>query len=366
MKVVWGIIMIVHGLIHAMGFVKAFQLADIHQLSKYISKPWGILWLGVSAMFLATSLLYVFEHPVWPIIGITAIVASQILIFVYWTDAKYGTVVNLGILLLCIHGYGKIRFEHTIKEEVTSLLEVSVPEAGEKYRLDDDSTNVPPIVKKWLRYTGVRDQEHVQTVYLEQKGSMKTEPEGKWMPFIAKQYYRLQDASFIWTVDVESGPFLQIQGRDKLINGESEMLILAYHLFPVVKEGYHEKINRSAMIRYLAEICLFPQAALYKNIQWEAVSENSAKATLTVKNIQVSGIFTFSDSGELYSFESERFYGGATDAQLRTWVAEMYDYREFNGYRLPTSCKITWKLPEGNFEFFRMEIPYVEYNRKTY
>ncbi|WP_340063203.1 DUF6544 family protein [Ascidiimonas aurantiaca] len=366
MKIVWSIIIIVHGLIHVMGFVKAFELAEVSELSKYISKPIGVLWLLACVLFLVTSLLYILDRPLWPVLGIIAILLSQILLFVSWGDAKYGTVINLIILLVCIAGYGKIRFENTIIQEVTSLLKVSAPAVKESYIPDIDSAGLPPIVKKWLQYTGVTENEPVQTVYLEQTGEMKTEPKGEWMPFAAKQYYRLPDASFIWTVNVESGSLLQIQGRDKLINGENEMLIVAYHLFPIVKEGYHDKINRSGMTRYLAEICLFPQAALYKNIQWESLSANSAKGTLTSKNTEVSGIFTFTDTGELIAFESKRFYGGATDAQLQNWLVEIQDYRDFNGYRLPASCKITWKLPEGDFECFRIKIAHIEYNRKAF
>jgi len=44
-KVIFASIITIHGLIHLMGFVKAFQLAEINQLTKAIPKPIGLLWL---------------------------------------------------------------------------------------------------------------------------------------------------------------------------------------------------------------------------------------------------------------------------------------------------------------------------------
>ena len=43
----WAVIglLTVHGLIHLMGFAKAFGYADLPQLSQPISREWGVLWL---------------------------------------------------------------------------------------------------------------------------------------------------------------------------------------------------------------------------------------------------------------------------------------------------------------------------------
>ncbi|WP_157517961.1 hypothetical protein [Flagellimonas lutaonensis] len=45
MKIVVVIILVIHGLIHFMCFVKAFDFANMGQFTKEISKPMGLLWL---------------------------------------------------------------------------------------------------------------------------------------------------------------------------------------------------------------------------------------------------------------------------------------------------------------------------------
>ena len=62
MRVFFLILFIIHGLIHLLGFVKAFNLTQIDQLTQHISKPVGLLWLFASTLFIATSILYVLEE----------------------------------------------------------------------------------------------------------------------------------------------------------------------------------------------------------------------------------------------------------------------------------------------------------------
>ena len=46
MKHLFCILILLHGLIHLMGFLKAFQITEMNQLQTPISKPMGILWLN--------------------------------------------------------------------------------------------------------------------------------------------------------------------------------------------------------------------------------------------------------------------------------------------------------------------------------
>ncbi|MCX6578607.1 MAG: hypothetical protein NT166_00305 [Candidatus Aminicenantes bacterium] len=98
-KIIFCIIIIVHGLIHLMGFVKAFKLAPMDQLTQPISKPVGLLWLLTALLFLAAVFLFLRRLEFWWIIAAPAIIISQVLIIFSWRDAKFGTIANLIILL---------------------------------------------------------------------------------------------------------------------------------------------------------------------------------------------------------------------------------------------------------------------------
>ena len=51
LNIIFIIITTVHGLVHLMGFMKAFNLAKIPQLTANINKPVGVAWLAAFALF---------------------------------------------------------------------------------------------------------------------------------------------------------------------------------------------------------------------------------------------------------------------------------------------------------------------------
>ncbi|MBK8623551.1 MAG: hypothetical protein IPN79_17795 [Saprospiraceae bacterium] len=57
MKILYFLIVLFHGLIHLLGFVKGFGLKEVKELSLPISKPMGLLWLFSFLLLLLYSLL---------------------------------------------------------------------------------------------------------------------------------------------------------------------------------------------------------------------------------------------------------------------------------------------------------------------
>lgn len=96
------LLMVIHGLIHLLGFVKAFRLAKVEQLKIPISKPMGFLWLISSLGFIFSATAYVFNLNWWFFLAIPMVSISQFLIIRSWSDAKFGTIPNLIILILAL------------------------------------------------------------------------------------------------------------------------------------------------------------------------------------------------------------------------------------------------------------------------
>ena len=99
MKVFFLLLITIHGLIHTLGFVKAFKPDRVPQLTRDISRPLGLLWLSDCLLFIATAFLYYSGQDAWWIFGTAAILISQTLIILFWRDAKFGTIANI---ILCI------------------------------------------------------------------------------------------------------------------------------------------------------------------------------------------------------------------------------------------------------------------------
>lgn len=98
-KIILSIVILVHGLIHLLGFVKAYELASVEQLTEDISKLAGLIWLIASVLFMVTVYLSFTQHNVWWIVGLAAVIISQVLIILSWNDAKFGTIANIIIAI---------------------------------------------------------------------------------------------------------------------------------------------------------------------------------------------------------------------------------------------------------------------------
>ena len=99
------IVLVVHGLIHLLGVVKAFRLAELPQLTQPISPPFGVLWLAASLLFIATAVCLLVWPRWWRALGATAVGVSMAAIFSSWADARVGALANLVILIGVIFGF---------------------------------------------------------------------------------------------------------------------------------------------------------------------------------------------------------------------------------------------------------------------
>jgi Family of unknown function (DUF6920) len=359
MKYIFGFLLLMHGIIHLKGFVDAFFSSGINQQVLGISKPVGSFWLITFVLFIISFLQYLSDKN-WFYTAFIAVILSQILIIMNWDEAKYGSILNIIIFVVGFVAYGENKFDTKIKAETASIIK-TVSESN-KFVSFNLKTKLPTIIEKWLENSNVGGYKQSSTVRLKQKGRMRTKIDGKWMPFEAIQTFNLQDPSFVWVTKVKATPFLNLLGRDKLQKGKGEMLIKLASLIPVVNEKSNAKINQGAMLRFLAETCWFPQAALSNYISWKTINDSSAEASFTYNNKTVSGIFKFNKMSDFKSFEGQRYFGGKEDSNLETWYIEAQEYKTFNGIRIPYKNKVTWKLDKKDFHWLTLEVTEIDFN----
>ncbi len=131
MKTAFTILLLVHALIHALGFVKAFGLAQLPQLTLPISRPLGVLWLGAGmAMLGAAVALHAWPRGFW-VVGALAVVASQAVIVCAWRDARFGTAANALVLLGVVEAFlaiGPLSLRAELDREVTRGLARATPQ----------------------------------------------------------------------------------------------------------------------------------------------------------------------------------------------------------------------------------------------
>ncbi|MFH1197877.1 MAG: DUF6544 family protein [bacterium] len=219
--------------------------------------------------------------------------------------------------------------------------------------------DLPEPVKKWLRISNVIGKERVLSVRLKQKGVFKMKVDADWTPFTSEQYYTTKEPAFIWFAELKMFKFIPIIGRDIYFNGMGNMLVKLCGIIKIA-DASGKEMNQGTMLRYLNETMWFPSAVLSKYIQWEPIDDNSAKATMSYKEISASAIFYFNEKGEFINFVAERYYDN--DKTYKTWFTPVEKYGIVNGIKIPVSGGAHWKLESGDFKYIQLEVTDIEYN----
>jgi len=363
-KIAVVILALIHGVIHLLGFVKAFHLQEIKALTLPISKTMGTLWLAASLLFIIYALSLSLGHKYSWILGVTAVVLSQFVIILFWSDAKWGTVPNLILLLAVLISWGGFQFEQKIKRETQQILsQVSLTETN--IVSEEDIANLPHPVKQWMSTNGILGREEIKPVQLKQKARMKMNPEQKdWKTATATQLITTESPAFIWTVDMKMSPFLHITGRDKYAEGSGEMLIKLFSLFTVAHEK-GPKIDEGTLQRFLGEMVWCPSLALSPFIEWQEIDEFSSKATMKYGGVSGSGVFHFNENGDFTKYVALRYRGNAEDAKRIPWILTVDEYRQFNNIKVPSEMKATWELEDESWTWLELEILDLKTNRQV-
>lgn len=361
MKLLFTVVAILHGIIHFAGFAKAFGYSEAKGLTMPVSKPAGIAWLIAGLLFLLFAVLYnTGSRYAWSA-GFAAVLLSQIMVFLFWKDAKFGSLPNVILLLASLFSMGNHLFEAMVAKEQKTLLTASqVKEPGTLSQ--DELVSLPAPVKRWLVASGAVGHKKTINGKIIQEARMKMKPEQEaWWPAYAVQYTATEPPSFIWTVDLKMNPFVWFVGRDKFTGQSGEMLIKLNSLVNIV-HGTGEKIDEGSLQRLLGEMVWFPSMAASPAITWEEIDSLTAKATLSVGKLKASGTFVFDEQGKFISFSALRYQGAEPEAQRREWVIRARDYRVFDGIKVPSRMEATWRLDKGDWTWLELEINEIRYN----
>lgn len=270
-----------------------------------------------------------------------------------------GAVGFLLLAVVLLTSVGSYQFNQAVNREVQAFYRDV--ENEHEIVTEADLAGLPAPVQTWLRKAQVLGKEKIVAARTEQDVQLRLDKDQPWMPARAEQYFRTEAPGFIWKVKSNAALLFHIAGRDKYQDGRGYMQIKLMSLFPVADASGPE-IDQGALLRYLAESIWLPTVALNEYIRWEQIDALSAKATMDYMGVSASGIFTFNDQGEIVKFEAKRYGEFGGEYQLEPWVVEVSDYKEFGGFMIPSTGKITWQLETGDFEWYRVTVKEMEYN----
>ena len=354
LKNIFSFVIVIHGLIHFIGFAKAFNYGNITQISKEISKPIGMLWLLAAFLFIAATILFLVKKDTWIFVGLAAVIISQILIFTVWKDAKFGTIANIIILVVAILSWGSYHFEKGYQQDVKENLQRTNMLRSDLLT-ETDLLPLPEPVQRYLKYAGVLNKPKLKNMCIVFEGQMREK--GKdFFPFTCEQYNFFDEPTRLFFMKATMKG-VTVPGYHKYSNATALMDIRLFGFFPVVKKSGKD-MDQAETVTLFNDMCLMAPATLIdKRIIWQPIDSNSAKATFTNHAIIISAILYFNEKGQLIDFISND-----RDVNHYPFSTPVSNYKNINGINIMTYGETIWHYPDGKFVYGKFNLKDVEYN----
>ncbi|MCA4900181.1 MAG: DUF6544 family protein [Bacteroidota bacterium] len=350
-------IIIIHGLIHLIGFAEAFRWMPTPQFTKHISPAAGISWLLTALLFLvAVGLLTAGQREWWQVLT-AAILVSQFLIFLFWHDAKWGTLPNVILILVAVAAFSSWQFENEYQKDV-ALAKQAINNTHELLT-EKDLEHLPAIVQQYIIRTGGLQQPKVKSFRVVFDGEMRDK--GKdWFTFRSEQYNTIQPASRQFFMKAKMFG-ITVPGYHRYTQSKATMQIKLFGLIPVVDIGGTE-LSQAETVTLFNDMCLMAPASLIDpRIQWQPIDSLRVKATFTNAPYTISAELVFNPAGELINFFSDDRYAIA-DMKKYRFATPLSQYQKINSQLIGTYGEAIWHYPDGEFVYGKFYLKEVEYN----
>lgn len=352
-----------HGLIHLLGFAKAFGLANLPQLTQPISRAWGVGWLAAACLIAATTALFAAGSRSYWMVGAVALVVSQAVIVSAWRNAWAGTIVTVILMLVVAHGWlteGPRSFHAQYLRDVRAGLArtVATPVITEA-----DLAPLPDPVQRYLRLTHAVGQARVQNYRLRFHGRIRRAPDARWMPFEAEQQSFADQPTRLFLMRARMFG-IPLEAFHRAIGGRASMQVTIAGAFPI-EDARGADMDRAETVTLFNDMCLLaPGTLVGPGIAWEAVDATTARARFTHGGQAIAATLLFDSAGQLINFVSDDRARTDLDGTLtpRRFSTPVRDYRDFGPVRIMSFGEARWLLPGGEFTYGEFNLVEIAYN----
>ncbi len=364
MRTAFTILLAVHALIHVMGFIKAFGLAQLPQLALPISRPLGVLWLvaGV-AMGGAAVAIHAWPRGFW-IVGGLALVASQIVIVSSWSDARLGTLVNALVLLGVVEAFlasGPRSLRAEFDREVARGLRRSAPQ---ELVSEQDLAPLPSPVQRYLRYVGVVGHPRVQSLRVRFSGRIRSGPTAAWMPLTAEQYSFVDRPTRLFFMQARMSG-LPVEALHEYVGEQASMRVKVLSLVRMV-DARGPAFTSAETVTLFNDMCVMAPATLIdRAIRWEPVDATQCRASFTAAGHTIRATLLFDEEGRLADFFSDDRPSLDSDGKTFTqgrWSTPLSSYRSFGPYRLASRGEARYAASQSDYAYGEFAMESIDYN----
>lgn len=295
-----------------------------------------------------------------------------------WIGVGVGILLSLvvaaAVAAVAVVSIGRRRFERETRHRIERLTTTVERRPSERY---DPShvTDLPAPVQRYFQTVLTPGQPLVRAVELTQAGEMRLDdggdggevdaagaagdredPGDAWRPLTATQHYTVHPPGFVWDAEIEVMPYLSARVVDAYEHGKGSLDARLLSTIQVASAEPSPAMNESELLRYLGEAVWFPTALLpAEGVKWEAIDDQTAKATIHDHATTASLVFHFDDDGLVDRVTTPARYRQGDD-DYAPWTGYYSEYEYRNGMLVPTHAAAEWNLPDGDHQYWRADV----------
>lgn len=349
-------IVTIHGLIHLMGFVAYWPLADIAELPYKTTllgerlqvgatgmRLFSVLWLAAALGLVIAAVGAVTGQSWWFPLMWASVLLSLLVCVLDWSNAFRGALVDLVILvpLLLVLGL-RIQPQPFAAYPEPTRLETAVT-------LPPD---LPLPVARYYQATMPEEVPLVETAVVTARGQLRfagiTFPHRLRFIYEAGQGYRHYIEATIFGL-----PLLKV--NERYLDGQ------AWLKLPVGVVENEPNVDSAANLGLWGESIWFPSIFITDSrVRWQAVDENTALLIVPFETGEDTfTVFFDPETGLITHMEAMR-YKGAADTEKTLWELDVLAWDTYHGLLLPSRSSVTW-ADEGT-PWLIIELDEVVYN----
>ena len=280
--------------------------------------------------------------------------------------------VALAVLLVVGMGaaaYGSWHWEQGTKAITARLEAARITSSTLPARYDArELGGLPAPVQRYFRAVLKDGQPIIAAASIEQAGTFNmSETAEAWKPFTAKQRVITQRPGFDWDARIMMFPGVAAHIHDAYVAGHGMLHGAVLGLIPVVNMPDSPELQQGEFMRYFMEALWYPTALLpSQGVRWQAVDDQSARATLTDGVITRTWTFRFQDDGLIDSARAEsrgRLVNGVPSGA--PWQGRFWNYAVRHGMRVPLEGEVAWVMPEGIKPYYRGKVTSIAFEFVT-
>jgi len=223
---------------------------------------------------------------------------------------------------------------------------------------------LPEPVQRYFRAALRSGQRLVAAVNVEHIGTFNPSDTGeRWKPFVSTQRVITQRPGFDWDARIATMPGVTVRVHDAYVAGEGRLHAALFGLVSLADVRGTPMVAQGELMRFLAEATWYPTALLpSQGVEWKAVDDRSAVATLRDGDSEVSLLFRFNERHLIESIHAEaRGAMVGKDVVQMPWECRMSDYQTRDGMTVPLAGEVAWLRPEGRKAYWRGTVTSLTY-----